>query len=85
MGGVKGVLKEELQNSIRMKKEYEKAIKAYPGGRSCLHLTKIFIGDPMYFPPTRSTYNNMYSYLIGYIYSQKNEKDTLKGINKNKS
>lgn len=32
MGIIKGVLKEELENSIRMKKDYEKALKAYPGG-----------------------------------------------------
>lgn len=32
MGVIKGVLKEELENSIRMKKGYEKALKLYPGG-----------------------------------------------------
>jgi len=32
MGVIKGVLREELENSIRMKKEYEKALKAQPGG-----------------------------------------------------
>lgn len=32
MGVIKGVLKEELENSIRMKKDYEKALKAHPGG-----------------------------------------------------
>lgn len=32
MGVIKGVLKEELENSIKMKSDYEKALKAYPGG-----------------------------------------------------
>lgn len=32
MGVIKSVLKEELENSIRMKKHYEKALKRYPGG-----------------------------------------------------
>ena len=32
MGIIKGVLKEELENSIRMKRDYEKALKLYPGG-----------------------------------------------------
>ena len=32
MGVIKGVLKEELENSIRIKKSYEKVLKSYPGG-----------------------------------------------------
>ena len=32
MGVIKGVLREELENSIRMKKEYEEALKSHPGG-----------------------------------------------------
>ena len=32
MGIIKGVLKEELDNSIQMKKDYEKALNSYPGG-----------------------------------------------------
>ena len=32
MGVIKGVLKEELENAIRLKKDYEKALKKYPGG-----------------------------------------------------
>jgi len=32
MGVIKGVLKEELENSIQLKKEYEKALKSNPGG-----------------------------------------------------
>jgi len=32
MGVIKGVLREELENSIRMKKGYEKALKSHPGG-----------------------------------------------------
>lgn len=32
MGVIKGVLKEELENSIRMKKDYKKALRSYPGG-----------------------------------------------------
>ena len=32
MGIIKGVLKEELDNSIRLKKEYEKVLKKHPGG-----------------------------------------------------
>ena len=32
MGVIKGVLKEELENSIRMKKAYQRALKGHPGG-----------------------------------------------------
>ena len=32
MGLIKGVLKEELENSLRLKNGYEKAVKQYPGG-----------------------------------------------------
>jgi len=38
-GVIKGVLKEELQNSLRMKKEYEQALKSLPQG--CLAVRKI--------------------------------------------
>jgi len=39
MGVIKGVLKEELENSLRMKKEYEKALRQLPEG--CLDEKKI--------------------------------------------
>ena len=32
MGVIKGVLREELHNALHMKKEYEQALKKYPGG-----------------------------------------------------
>jgi len=32
MGVIKGVLKEELENSLRMKKEYERALNELPKG-----------------------------------------------------
>ena len=32
MGVIKGVLKEELENSVRMKKDYEQALKTHRGG-----------------------------------------------------
>jgi len=32
MGIIKGVLKEELENSLRMKREYERVLESYPGG-----------------------------------------------------
>lgn len=38
-GVIKGVLAEELENSIRMKKEYEEALKRLPEG--CLAARKI--------------------------------------------
>ena len=38
-GVIKGVLEEELQNSLRMKKEYEQALKKLPQG--CLAVRKI--------------------------------------------
>ena len=38
-GVIKGVLAEELENSLRMKKEYEAALKRLP--RGCLALRKI--------------------------------------------
>ena len=39
MAVIKGVLREELENSIRMKGQYKKALKSYPGG--CFVLKKI--------------------------------------------
>ncbi|MDP3024030.1 MAG: hypothetical protein Q8O10_00665 [candidate division Zixibacteria bacterium] len=39
IGVIKGALKEELQNSIRMKKEYEQALKNLPQG--CLAVREI--------------------------------------------
>lgn len=38
-GVIKGVLAEELENSLRMKREYEEALKKLPQG--CLALRKI--------------------------------------------
>ena len=38
-GVIKGVLAEELQNSLRMKKEYEEALRKLPKG--CLAVRKI--------------------------------------------
>ena len=38
-GVIKGVLAEELQNSLRMRKEYEQALKRLPQG--CLTVRKI--------------------------------------------
>jgi hypothetical protein len=38
-GVIKGVLAEELENSLRMKREYEEALKRLPQG--CLALRKI--------------------------------------------
>ncbi len=32
MGVIKGVLREELDNAVRMKKNYERALKSYSGG-----------------------------------------------------
>ena len=32
MGIIKGVLREELENSLRMKTDYQKALKSHPGG-----------------------------------------------------
>ena len=32
MGVIKSLLKEELENSIRMKKDYKKALESHPGG-----------------------------------------------------
>jgi hypothetical protein len=39
MGVIKGVLKEELENSLRMKKEYERALNELPKG--CIAEKKI--------------------------------------------
>lgn len=39
MGVIKGVLREELENSLRMKKEYEKALNKLPKG--CIAEKKI--------------------------------------------
>jgi hypothetical protein len=39
-GVIKGVLKEELQNSLRMKKEYEKALKELPKGSLAVRVIK---------------------------------------------
>ena len=43
---IKSVLEEELQNSLRMKKEYEKALKKLPRGSLSI---KIIKGGPYYY------------------------------------
>lgn len=45
-GVIKGVLAEELENSIRMKKEYEKVLSKLPKG--CLSVKKIYGNEYCY-------------------------------------
>ncbi|MDD5506314.1 MAG: hypothetical protein PHR73_06130 [Candidatus Omnitrophica bacterium] len=58
-GVIKGVLAEELQNSIRLKKGYELAIKKLP--RGCLSLKKIK-GHKYYYLVERRRGELKYSY-----------------------
>lgn len=57
---IKGVLEEELQNSLRMKQQYEKALKKLP--RGCLS-KKIIKGRPYYYLVAREGGKVAYKYI----------------------
>lgn len=59
-GVIKGVLAEELENSLRMKKEYERALKNLPGG--CLAV-KIIRGHKYYYLVKRVDKKVKYTYI----------------------
>ena len=67
---IKGVLEEELQNSLRMKEQYEKALKKLP--RGCLS-KKIIKGKPYYYLVERKGKKVEYKY-IGNISDKEKEK-----------
>lgn len=58
-GVIKGVLNDELKNSLRMKKEYEKALRKLPGG--CLAVRKIH-GHKYYYLVRRENQKVRYIY-----------------------
>ena len=59
MGVIKGVLKEELENSLRMKDDYEKALKDLP--RGCL-VAKEIRGHKYYYLVARENDKVKYAY-----------------------
>ena len=71
MGIIKGVLKEELENSIRMKEDYREALKANPGG--CF-IRKAIRGHNYYYLAVRNGKK------VRFIYKGKklSKKDVLK-------
>ena len=68
-GVIKGVLAEELENSLRMKREYEEALKKLPKG--CLVLRKIR-GHKYFYLVKRMGKN------VRYIYKGKVSEEELK-------
>jgi hypothetical protein len=56
---IKGILEEELQNSLRMKKQYEKAIKDLPKGSL---VEKKIRGHKYYYLATREKYKVKFVY-----------------------
>ncbi|MBU1853940.1 MAG: hypothetical protein KJ957_07850 [Candidatus Omnitrophica bacterium] len=75
MGVIKGVLKEELENSLRMKREYEKALKDLPAG--CLAEKKIR-GHKYYYLVKRLGEK------VKYIYKGKLSEEEVAKYNKDK-
>ena len=57
---IKSVLEEELQNSLRMKEEYEEALKKLPRGSL---VKKIIKGRPYYYLAERKGSKVVYRYL----------------------
>ncbi len=76
MGVIKGVLKEELENSLRMKKEYEKALRELPEG--CLAEKKIR-GHKYYYLVKRVGSK------VKYIYKGKLSKEEVNKYNEAKT
>jgi len=74
-GVIKGVLAEELENSLRMKKEYEIALKKLPKG--CI-VRKIIKNNEYYYLVIRERYK------VKYIYQGKLAKAKVKEFEKNK-
>ncbi|MHC4122913.1 MAG: hypothetical protein ACYSSI_05005 [Planctomycetota bacterium] len=75
MGVIKGVLKEELENSLRMKRGYEKALRDLPGG--CL-AEKNIRGHKYYYLVKR------FGGKVKYIYKGKLSKEEVAKYNKAK-
>lgn len=59
-GVIKGVLAEELQNSLRMQKDYERSLKAMPSG--CLS-RKVIRGCAYYYLVRRQGAKVVYQYI----------------------
>ena len=76
MGVIKGVLREELENSIKMKKDYEKALREHPGG--CF-VQKQVKGHKYYYLAVR------YGKKVKFIYKGKKlSKDDIKELERSK-
>jgi len=76
MGVIKGVLREELENSIRMKEDYKKALKAQPGG--CF-VQKSIRGHKYYYLAVRDGKK------VKFIYKGKRiSKDDIESLEKSK-
>ena len=74
-GVIKGVLAEELENSLRMKREYEEALKKLPKG--CIALKEIR-GHDYYYLVKRVGKK------VKYIYKGKMAKDEIEKFNEAK-
>ena len=70
---IKGVLEEELENSLRMKKEYEKAIKALPQGAL---VKKEIRGHSYYYLMKREGLK------VKFVYKGKLPKEEIKNMRK---
>ena len=77
MNVIKGVLEEELQNSLRMKKQYEKALKELLKG--CLVEKKIR-GHKYYYLAVRESKKVKFIYKGKISEEQKPDLSTLKNI-----
>ncbi len=74
-GVIKGVLAEELENSVRMKKEYEAALRKLPKG--CLAVRKIR-GRIYYYLVKRVAKKVRYSYIGKISEEEKNKYEEAK-------
>jgi len=77
MGVIKGVLREELENSLRMKKGYERALNELPKG--CLAEKKIR-GHSYYYLAQRAGKKVKYSYKGKISESERNKYHEAKAL-----
>ena len=76
---IKSVLEEELQNSLKMKKEYEKALKKLPRGSLS---KKIIKGRPYYYLSERKGSKVMSKYLGRISEKEKKKYEEVKKLRK---
>ncbi|MDP8248987.1 MAG: hypothetical protein P9M00_12665 [Candidatus Tritonobacter lacicola] len=76
---IKSVLEEELQNSLRMKEEYEKALKKLPRGSLS---KKIIKGRPYYYLSERKGSKVVSKYLGKISEKERNKFEKVKKLRK---